>query len=172
MDINSIPKIDYLKDAKPFEPRLDLTSYIEDLQAQTAQISESFEETARAREAYQKAHLEAVQATAAETKVIREKQDKIIDNQQALIEYQKIQIRELSEQIELLKDLFSSGEDGVAVQKQIMQQLIDQENDKHPIRDYLADKGGDIGVAAVTAVGTAFWPAIKAWLISKGINIP
>ena len=45
----------------------------------------------------------------------------------------------LSQQLQVLKDLFTSGEDGVAVQKEIMQMLIDQENDKQSIREYLAD---------------------------------
>ena len=75
-------------------------------------------------------------------------------------------------QLQVLKDLFTSGEDGVAVQKEIIQMLIDQENDKHPIRDYLVDKGGDLGVAAITAATPLVWSGIKSWLASKGIMIP
>ena len=75
-------------------------------------------------------------------------------------------------QLQVLKDLFTSGEDGVAVQKEIMQRLIDQENDKHPIRDYLADKGGDLGVAAISAATPLVWSGIKAWLATKGIIVP
>lgn len=76
------------------------------------------------------------------------------------------------QQLQVLKDLFASGEDGVAVQKEIMQMLIDQENDKHPIREYLADKGGDLGVAAITAATPLVWSGIKAWLATQGIIIP
>ena len=75
-------------------------------------------------------------------------------------------------QLQVLKELFASGEDGVAVQKEIMQMLIDQENDRHPIREYLADKGGDLGVAAITAATPLVWSGIKAWLATKGIIIP
>ena len=75
-------------------------------------------------------------------------------------------------QLQVLKDLFASGEDGVAVQKEIMQMIIEQENDKYPIRDYLADKGGDLGVAAITAATPLVWSGIKAWLATKGIIIP
>ena len=75
-------------------------------------------------------------------------------------------------QLQVLKDLFTSGEDGVAVQKEIMQMLIDQENNKHPIRDYLKDKGGDLGVAAITAATPLVWSGIKAWLATQGIIIP
>ena len=75
-------------------------------------------------------------------------------------------------QLQVLKDLFTSGEDGVAVQKEIMQMVIDQENNKHPIRDYLKDKGGDLGVAAITAATPLVWSGIKAWLATQGIIIP
>ena len=75
-------------------------------------------------------------------------------------------------QLQVLKNLFASGEDGVAVQKEIMQMLIDQENDQHPIRDALADKGGDLGVAAITAATPLVWTGIKAWLATQGIVIP
>jgi len=43
---------------------------------------------------------------------------------------------------------------------------------EHPIRDYLLDKGGDLAVAGITA-GTSFlFQGFKAYLISKGINLP
>ena len=74
-------------------------------------------------------------------------------------------------QLEVLKNLFVSGEDGVAVQKEIMKQIIDTENEEHPIRDYIADKGGDIGVAALTATAPAILAAIKTWLASKGVML-
>ena len=104
--------------------------------------------TARDRDARENAKLEALQETARETHEIRERQDKIIDNQQLLIEY------------------------GVAVQKEIMQILIDQEENEQPIREYLADKGGDLDVAAITAATPMIWSGIKAWLATKGIMIP
>lgn len=128
--------------------------------------------TARDRDARENAKLEALQETARETHEIRERQDKIIDNQQLLIEYQKGQIVMLSQQLQVLKDLFASGKDGVAVQKEIMQILIDQEENEQPIREYLADKGGDLDVAAITAATPMIWSGIKAWLATKGIMIP
>ena len=83
---------------------------------------------------------------------------------------QSIDLQE--KQLQVLKDLFASGEDGVAVQKEIMQMLLDQEKDKHPVREYLADKGGDLGIAAITAATPLVWSGIKAWLATKGIIIP
>ena len=83
---------------------------------------------------------------------------------------QSIDLQE--KQLQVLKDLFASGEDGVAVQKEIMQMLIDQEKDRHPVREYLADKGGDLGVAAITVATPLVWSGIKAWLATKGIILP
>ena len=50
--------------------------------------------------------------------------------------------------------------------------LIDQEATKHPIREYVADKGGDLGVAAITAATPFGWSGIRAWLAANGIKIP
>lgn len=83
---------------------------------------------------------------------------------------QSIDLQE--KQLQVLKDLFASGEDGVAVQKEIMQMLIDQEKDRHPVREYIADKSGDLGVAAITAATPLVWSGIKAWLATKGIILP
>ena len=153
-------------------PRPIIPTFIEENQRQTQEILDQISKTARERDARENAKLEAAQETARGVVEIKDKQDKIIDNQQMLIEYQKEQIAVLSQQLQVLKDLFASGEDGVAVQKEIMQMLIDQENDKHPIRDYLADKGGNLGVAAITAATPVVWSGIKAWLATKGIVIP
>ena len=83
---------------------------------------------------------------------------------------QSIDVQE--SQLQVLKNLFASGEDGIAVQKEIMQLLIDQEENEHPIGDLLVDKGADLGVAAITATTPLIWSAIKAYLATKGIIIP
>ena len=46
--------------------------------------------------------------------------------------------------------------------------LIEQENDKPPIRESLADKEGDFGVAAITVATPLVWFGIKAWLATRG----
>lgn len=93
---------------------------------------------------------------------------------QAVLANQKLQqsLDVQDKQLQVLKNLFASGEDGVAVQKEIMQMLIAQENDKHPVGDLLKDKGADLGVAAITAATPFVWTAIKNWLVTQGIIIP
>lgn len=153
-------------------PRPMMPTFIEESERRNQELMNQISQTALERDARENAKLEALQTTAKETQEIRERQDKIIENQQILIDYQKEQIEVLSQQLQVLKDLFTSGEDGVAVQKEIMQMIIDQENDKHPIRDYLKDKGGDLGVAAITAATPMVWSGIKAWLATQGIVLP
>ena len=156
--------------ANPPQPMIPMA--IREAERRNQELMRQISKTARDRDARENSKLEALQETARETHEIRERQDKIIDNQQLLIEYQKGQIVMLSQQLQVLKDLFASGKDGVAVQKEIMQILIDQEENEHPIREYLADKGGDLGVAAITAATPMIWSGIKAWLATKGIMIP
>lgn len=153
-------------------PQPVLPTFVEENQRRTRDIIDSIDKTNRERDARENAKLEALQTTAKETQEIRERQDKIIDNQQMLIDYQREQITVLSQQLQVLKDLFTSGEDGVSVQKEIMQMLIEQEKDKHPIGDLLKDKGADLGVAAITAATPLVWEGIKTWLATKGIIIP
>ena len=102
--------------ANPPQPMIPTA--IREAERRNQELIEQISQTARERDARENAKLEALQETARETHEIRERQDKIIDNQQLLIDYQKEQIAVLSQQLQVLKDLFASGEDGVAVQKE------------------------------------------------------
>ncbi len=75
-------------------------------------------------------------------------------------------------QLQVLKNLFASSEDGVDVQKVIMSRLIEQEEEKHQIRDVLVDKVGDLGVEAIKAAMPVILITIRAVLAENGIIIP
>ena len=85
---------------------------------------------------------------------------------------QKQQLELDEQQLTFLKNIFASGEDGVAVEKEIMKLIQDQIDSSHPLWDYVKDKGGDIAVAGVTAGSPAIYGAIKMYLASKGIIVP
>ena len=51
----------------------------------------------------------------------------------------------------------------------IIQTEID---DKHPLWDYVKDKGGDLMVAGTTAGIPVLYKAFKAYLATKGIIMP
>lgn len=96
---------------------------------------------------------------------------RVIDNQNDQIStlknqlhVQEEQLRAQNEQLLVLKNIFASGEDGVAVQKEIMKILEQNLGKDHPFLAYLADKGGDIAFPALAA-------ALKTYLISKGLTL-
>ena len=72
----------------------------------------------------------------------------------------------------ILKNIFASEEDGIAVEKEIMKLIQEQIDASHPLWEYVKDKGGDVAVAGVTAGIPVIYSAIKMYLLSKGIQLP
>ncbi len=123
--------------------------------------------------------LDALEATASNTAETNNRLNKVIDNQndyiEALktqIEIQKKQIEISAEQVDILKNIFASSEDGVAVEKELMKLIHVEIDDKHPLWDYVKDKGGDLAVAGITAGAPVLYNAFKAFLLTKGITLP
>jgi Zn-dependent M32 family carboxypeptidase len=159
MDIGN--KLDGLDLRNMPAPKLDMSYSVQ----QAEEISREISKSNRERWNREEAKLEAAQRTADNTDEMKADLKDVIHNQNELIAYQR-------KQLDVLKMLFDSGEDGVEVQKEIMQHIIDAENDEHPVRDYITDKGGDVGVAALTASAPVIWAGIKTWLASKGVSFP
>lgn len=123
--------------------------------------------------------LEAMEATASNTAETNNRLNKVIDNQNEYIEALKSQIELQSQlleasqsQLQILANIFSSGEDGVAVEKEIMKLIQAEIDEKHPLWDYVKDKGGDIAVADITTGGPILYKAFKAFLATNGIVLP
>ena len=53
--------------------------------------------------------------------------------------------------LEILQNIFASGEDGVLVEKELMNLIKKEIDETHPLWEYVKDKGGDIAVAGATA---------------------
>lgn len=114
---------------------------------------------------------EAIAREESKTAEIKEGFQRVSNNQGTqsalliqVIENQNKQIETLESQLQILKNIFASGEDGVAVQKEIMKILEDNLGKDHPLLSYLADKGGDIAFPAL-------FVAFKAYLVSKGMRL-
>ena len=163
-------------------PKLDL-SYTTNLASGIqAQIEESNKRTQQiAEEAYnnRKRKKKSIEQTATNTAETNVQLQKIVENQNAYIDVLKDQLSTQKQQLELnehqltvLKNIFASGEDGVAVEKEIMKLIQEQIDSNHPLWDYVKDKGGDIAVAGVTAGAPIIYGAIKMYLASKGILLP
>lgn len=85
------------------------------------------------------------------------------------VEVQKKQLETQERQLMVLKNLFASGEDGVAVQKEIMRLL--EESEDSEVADLVKGKLGDLGVAAVTASVPVVLGALKIWLNTQGFAL-
>jgi predicted RNase H-like nuclease (RuvC/YqgF family) len=163
-------------------PKLDL-SYTTNLASGIqAQIEESNKRTQQiAEEAYNNRQRmqKAIEQTATNTAETNVQLQKVVENQNAYIDVLKDQLSTQKQQLELnehqltvLKNIFASGEDGVAIEKEIMKLIQEQIDSNHPLWDYVKDKGGDIAVAGVTAGAPIIYGAIKMYLVSKGILAP
>lgn len=115
--------------------------------------------------------IEQTAANTAETNIhlqkVVENQNEYIDLLKAQITAQKQQLDYAEQQLSILNNIFASGEDGVAVEKEIWKLLQDQIDNSHPLWSYIADKGGDLAVT----YGSAILTAVKAYLTLKGINL-
>jgi len=108
---------------------------------------------------------EAMERTAHNTDVTNERLEKMIDQQSSHIEL-------LEKANEILQNIFASGEDGVLVEKELMNLIKKEIDETHPLWEYVKDKGGDIAVAGATAGIPVLYGAFKAYLLSKGIMLP
>ena len=106
------------------------------------------------------------------SKNTRVQHQKIIENQNAYIDLLRGQLETSQKQLDILKNLFASTEDGVAVEKEIMKIIQANIDEKHPLWEYVKDKGGDVAVAGVLQWGPVIWTALKTYLATQGILIP
>ena len=71
------------------------------------------------------------------------------------------------QQLNTLKNLFASTEDGVLVEKEMLK-LLREIDDSHPLWEYVKDKGGDIAVAGILEHWPVIWATLKAILTVGG----
>lgn len=69
-------------------------------------------------------------------------------------------------QLQILKDIFTSTEDSTVVEKEIMRLVVEQLDAKHPLREYLTDKGGE----ALITYGPVLIKAFKTFLVAQGFT--
>lgn len=112
---------------------------------------------------------DALDKTAENTGETNYQLQKVIDNQNSYIDLLKKQLENSEKQLKILDDIFSNNENTLETEKELLECVLNQLDDKHPIRDLLIDKGGDVAVAGIAAGAPVIYSAIKAFLISKGI---
>jgi hypothetical protein len=107
--------------------------------------------------------------TAGDVAEIRDALAKASQDQHLLIERQQEIIDLQKKQLEMLGKIFVKGTEQASLQEEVMNIMLEQAS-KEPekqnkIREFFADKGGDIGVTALLA-------ATKIALKAKGFTIP
>ena len=132
---------------KEVEQKIDVIQSVISPQTEEA-MWETTEEMAKAREAQIK--------TAEYSSEIAKKIDVVISNQNDYIDILKKNYQEI---IDILHNLFASGEDSVLVQKEILKILQDQNPDK----ELMKDKSLDVVIQMI-------FGAISVYLKSKGIE--
>lgn len=140
---------------------LDVQAQIEENQRMTEQVAE---EAYNNRQKMQK----AIEQTAINTAETNLQLQKVVENQNSYIDILKKQLEMQEKQLLILKNIFVSGEDGVAVEKEILELIQKQIDSNHPLWEYVKDKGGDVAVAGIPVI----YNAIKMYLVSKGIQLP
>nr|WP_217937269.1 coiled-coil domain-containing protein 22 [Enterocloster clostridioformis] len=163
-------------------PQLDLSYSSGMASSIQAQIDENIKRTQEiGAEAYQNRQRmqQAMEETAANTAEANSQLQQVVKNQNEYIELLKQQVSMQKQQLDfdeqqlgILKNIFASGEDGVAVEKELMNLIQGQIDSTHPLWDYVKDKGGDLAVAGITAGAPVLYNVIKMFLASKGIQLP
>ena len=104
-------------------PSLDLTRGFELAKSVQAHMDESqrhMEQISRSAYEERRRTQEAIERTAENTAQTNIQLQKIIENQNAYIDLLRGQLETSQKQLDILKNLFASTEDGVAVEKEIM----------------------------------------------------
>lgn len=94
--------------------------------------------------------------------------EKVVYNQNDYIDMLKEQLGIQCGQLYILKNIFTSSEDAVHAEKEIMQIIREQIDENHPLWDYVKDKGTDVAIAGIPVI----YNTIKMFLASKGIMFP
>lgn len=114
----------------------------------------------------------ALDKTAENTGETNTQLQKVIENQNSYIEMLKKQLDVSEQQLLVLKNIFSDNKDASEIEKELLECVLNQLDDKHPLRNFLKDKGGDVAVAGIVSGAPVLYNALKTFLVSKGIYLP
>ncbi len=150
-----------------FSPNQDIINKVDALNRRTiAEAAEAYENRQKMMVALEQTAQNTGEANAQLTVMVSQQMEHIQLLQEAN-QTLKQQMEIQRSQLQILQDIFASGEDSVVVEKEIMRLIAEQINEKHPLWEYVKDKGGD----ALIACGPVLFEAFKSFLASKGITL-
>lgn len=138
---------------------------VDPLKDQMKHFNELNRENIRRREEERLANIE----TAENTAEMRDDIKIVIHNQNKHIALLEEQLGIQKEQLQVLKDIFSSTENELEIEWQLKELVRQQIDKQHPLWDYVKDKGTDVAIAAAPTATPVLVNAFKTLLHSMGI---
>lgn len=162
------------------------TKVLDQLQADSINSAESLTRLSSAineanRDQYEKEarQINALEQTAKNTGETKERLDTIVDNQNDYIKLLKKQLNVQEEQCMLLKgqldiitNIFMSSENVEEYEKELLELLKEEINDKHPVGDFFKNVGENALANGTTSAIPVLYNVFKKFLQSKGIMLP
>ena len=153
---------DLLKNLKRDNIQMAMPRYDQMFEPISPDVKEALNDVSRRKAMAQQAQIDAAEDIAE----MKGKMTDVIENQKVQIEQQRIQIerqektidqlQRLNEtqeqQLQRLKEIFYSIEDGTAVDKEMMRELEDLLDKQPGWKDFIKDKSADVGIGAFLAV--------------------
>ena len=133
------------------------------------------------RERYEKEarQMSALEQTAKNTGETKERLDTVIDNQNDYIkllkqqlELQDEQCKLLKSQLEIITNIFMSSENVEQYEKELLNLLKEEINDKHPVGDFIKNVGENVLANGATSAMPILYNVFKKFLLSKGVLLP
>ena len=150
-----------------FSPNQDIINKVDALNRRTiAETAEIYENRQKMMAALEQTAQNTGEANAQLTVMVSQQMEYIQLLQEAN-QTLKQQLETQQSQMQILQDIFTSEEDSAKVEKEIMRLIAEQINERHPLWDYVKDKGGD----ALLSCGPVIYKAFKTLLAAKGIVV-
>lgn len=144
-----------------------------------ARASTAINEANRSQYEKEARQINALEQTAKNTGETKERLDTIVDNQNDYIKLLKQQLNVQEEQCKLLKgqldiitNIFMSSENVEEYEKELLELLKQEINDKHPVGDFFKNVGENVLANGTTSAIPVLYNVFKKFLQSKGIMLP
>ena len=137
-----------------------------------SRASASISELNRIQSEKEARQMNALEQTAKNTGETKEKLDDIITNQNDYIKILKQQLKVQEDQLSIISNIFMSSENVEQYEKELLNLLKEEINDKHPVGDFIKNVGENVLANGATSAMPILYNVFKKFLLSKGVLLP
>ena len=137
-----------------------------------SRASASISELNRIQSEKEARQMNALEQTAKNTGETKEKLDDIITNQNDYIKILKQQLKVQEDQLSIISNIFMSSENVEQYEKELLNLLKEEINDKHPVGDFIKNVGENVLANGTTSAMPILYNVFKKFLLSKGVLLP